>query len=317
MRKNNLWFRIFHCPASLLIAAVACALPCAAQQSGMPPELVLRSDSNLVLVPVTVVDRRGAFVSGLSSADFSVLEDGVPQQIRSVSEQDVPVSLGIVLDVSTSMRSGLGAAKDALRVLLGGANPADDAFLTTVSTRPSPVPESTHNFGALLARAALENAHGDTALIDAIDASLRHLRLGANVRKALIVISDGMDNHSRRSQAELLKRALESGAQIYCVAIDSAPLTAKPATLTEEKAGLLRLEDLATRTGGLSIRTRGAADAMNAAAQIGRALRNQYVLGYAPSLAGRDGKWHRIKVRVGDASMRAYARTGYRFEDAD
>jgi Ca-activated chloride channel family protein len=125
-----------------------------------------RADAALVLVPVAVVDRRGAIVNGLARNAFILTEDGVRQEIRSFSEEDAPVSLGAVLDLSGSMRSVLGAAKEALRALMEDVNPGDEAFLNVVSTRPRAYAGFTHNFDGLLARIAFEPAGGDTALID-------------------------------------------------------------------------------------------------------------------------------------------------------
>ena len=115
---------------------MAAAWPGCAQKRIALDAATFRADSRLVLVPVTVVDRRGAIVNGLASDAFTLTEDGVRQQIRSFSEEDAPVSLGIVLDLSGSMRRVLGTAKESLRTLMKDANPADEAFLNGVSTRP-------------------------------------------------------------------------------------------------------------------------------------------------------------------------------------
>ena len=117
------------------VVAIA-AWPAAAQKRPTPEVPAFRTDSTLVLVPVTVVDRRGSIVNGLASDAFLLTEDGVRQQIRSFSEEDAPVSMGIVLDLSGSMKGVLGAAKESLRALMKDANPADEAFLNAVSTSP-------------------------------------------------------------------------------------------------------------------------------------------------------------------------------------
>jgi Ca-activated chloride channel family protein len=132
-------------------------------------------------------------VNGLSSEAFTLTEDGVRQQIRSFSEEDVPVSMGIVLDLSGSMRRPLGDAKETLKSLVTGANPGDEVFLNAVSTRPRAFSGFTQDFGEILSRVAFEAAAGDTALVDTVYESLRELRSGAHVRKALVVISDGME----------------------------------------------------------------------------------------------------------------------------
>src|ERR1039458_6949095 len=164
--------------------------------------------------------RRRRLVAALGFREVGIYEkhgqlDGVRQQVHSFSEEDAPVSMGIVLDLSGSMREVLSPAKEALRALMKDANPADEAFLNTVSTSPRAYSGFTHDFDEVLSRVAFEKAGGDTALIDTIYGSLHELRSGIHARKALLVISDGMDNHSRYSKQELLDRAVESDAQIY------------------------------------------------------------------------------------------------------
>src|ERR1017187_3769281 len=200
--KGYLAGRVF---AATMIA-VAASWPAGAQKRLASEEPAFRADSTLVLVPVTVVDRRGAFVNGLASDAFTLTEDGVRQRISSFSEEDTPVSMGIVLDLSGSMKGVLGAAKESLRALMNDANPADEAFLNAVSTRPRAYSGFTQDFDRVLSRIASEDAGGNTALFDTICASLKQLRSGVYTRKALLVISDGMDNHSRYSRQELLEQ---------------------------------------------------------------------------------------------------------------
>jgi Ca-activated chloride channel family protein len=258
--------------------------------------------------------RRVKMLCGLARDAFTLTEDGVRQQIRSFSEEDAPVSMGIVLDLSGSMRGVLGVAKESLRTLVKDVNPADEAFLNTVSTRPRTYSGFTQDFDDVLTRIAFESAGGDTALIDTVYESLKELRSGIHARKALLIISDGMDNHSRYSRGELLERAVESDAQIYTIAVGSASPYAKPMQAMEEKRGLLFLDELAAKTGGMSFAVRGGKEIAEAAARIGQALRNQYVIGYVPPGDDRGGRWHRIAVRVAGPEAKAYARAGYRLD---
>jgi Ca-activated chloride channel family protein len=299
---------------AVTVVAMVVACPSGAQRHPTPEAAVFRADSTLVLVPVTVVDRRGAIVNGLARNAFTLTEDGVPQEIRSFSEEDAPVSMGIVLDLSGSMKRVLGAAKESLRALLNDANPADEGFLNAVSTLPREYSGFTADFDKILSRVAFEEAGGDTALIDTIYKSLTELRSGVHTRKALLVISDGMDNHSRHSRDELLARALESDAQIYTIAVGAPASTSKPIERVEEMRGLIFLDELAAKTGGISFTVRDRNDIVKAAACIGQALRNQYTIGYVPRGNSRSGQWHRIKVKVASSEVRAYARTGYRLD---
>jgi len=312
-RKSFLADRLF----AITIAAVAAAWPAVAQERFTREQPSFRADSTLVLVPITVVDRRGAIVNGLASDAFTLIEDGVQQQIRSFSEEDVPVSMGIVLDLSGSMIGVLSTAKESLRTLMKDANPGDEVFLNGVSTLPRAYSGFEDSFEETMRRIEFEGAGGCTALIDTILDSLKELRSGVHARKALVVISDGMDNHSRYTREELLRRAVESDGQIYTIVVVTAvnpPQPPKPIVMTEAKQGLLFLEELAARTGGISFVVSGRTDIAKAATSIGQALRNQYTIGYVPRGDGRSGQWRRIKVKVAGPGMKAYARTGYRFD---
>ena len=183
-----------------------------------------------------------------------------------------------------------------------------------MSTRPRAYSGFTQDPGEVLNSVAFESAGGSTALIDTIYDSLRELRSGIHARKALLVISDGMDNHSRHSRGELLELAAESDAQIYTIAAGDGARYVKPIAAMEERQGRLFLDQLAARTGGMSFEVRGRADIAHAAARIGQALRNQYTIGCAPRDDGRRGKWRRIRVEVAGPGMKAYARAGYRVD---
>jgi Ca-activated chloride channel family protein len=296
------------------VMAIAAVWPIGAQTRSTREAAAFRADSNLVLVPVTVIDRHGAIVSGLKSEAFTLTEDGVRQQIRSFAREDVPVSLGIVMDLSGSMKSVLHDAKVALRVLVKNANPGDEGFLNSVSTSTRANSAFTADFDEILSRVAFESAAGDTALIDTIYESLRQLRGGVHTRRALLVISDGMDNHSRHSKGELLELAMECDAQIYTIAINNAAPFTKAIALTEVRRGLLFLDELSAKTGGMSFLVRGGTEIATAAASIGQALRNQYTIGYVPIGNDRNGQWRRIRVKVTESGFKAYARAGYRLD---
>jgi Ca-activated chloride channel family protein len=301
---------------ALLAGAVfaGCCWQAGAQPLRAPEQPGFHVNSDLVLVPVTVVDRRGAIVSSLAGNAFTLTENGVPQPIKSFSEDDAPVSLGIVLDLSGSMKWVLGAAKESLRTLMRDANPGDEVFLNGVSTRPRAYSGFEDSFEETMRRVESERADGYTALIDTVCDSLKELRGGVHPRKALVIISDGMDNHSRYTRENLLRLAVESDAQIYTVAtvaFVNPPQPPKPLIMTETKRGLCFLEDLAARTGGLSFVVSGGTDIAEAAANINQALRNQYIIGYVPRGSDRSGQWRKIRVKVAGSGMRAYARAGY------
>lgn len=282
---------------------------------------VFSAATGLVLVPVTVMDRRGATVTGLKPDVFRISEDNLPQRIAAFGEQDEPVSIGIVFDGSGSMRGVLRSAKDALHAFVSTANPEDEAGLTIVSTRPALRSGYTRDLESLPGRLLFSQAAGSTALVDSIYAAILQTRDAHNPRKALLVISDGMDNHSRYSKKELLAAALEADVQIYSMAIYDPPLTKKPIELAEEREGLSFLSELSRRTGGVSVVARGADDIVRAAIEIGRAMRDQYLIGYVPEALipavtavgteSPDERWHRITVGLSQAGMHASARPGF------
>jgi Ca-activated chloride channel family protein len=294
----------------LLIATVVPLHPAFAQNAS-----TFRIDSKLVLVPVTVTDGRGGIVNGLSPKDFTVMEDQVTQRVFSLVERDAAVSIGVIFDVSGSVRNTLGEAKVALRTFFEKSNPEDEAFLYTVSTQPQRQAGFTQDYATLLDAVSNANADGDTALVDTIYTGLNHIKSAVYARKALLIISDGMDNHSRYLKSELMARAMESDVQIYAISLYDPPRNKKAIELREEQSGLFFLEELARRTGGLQVVIRHAGELGEAAASISKALRNQYVIAYVPGAAQRNGKWHSIQVKVDLQDARAHARSGYRSDD--
>ncbi len=270
-----------------------------------------KADSHLVLVPVTVTNHRGATLSGLTPEAFTVFDDRLPQLILSFNEQDIPYSVGVIFDVSGSMKDKLPQAKAALRSFLKDANHGDEALLMSVSDGPSVRTRFTHDFGTVLEASSFSRAGGNTALVDTIYLGLTQMRRARNVRKALLVISDGIDNQSRYTARELMSAAVEADVQIYTLAIGEPNGTRKGIELLERARGLSFLSDLSEKTGGLHFVVLNASEMRDAARQISRALRNQYVLGYRPASPGASGKWHAIQVKLHLPDTRVYARQGY------
>ena len=295
--------------APRLVFTAALLSACLTVQAQVHPDFSV--NTRLVIVPVTVTDPRGAFVNDLPRAAFAITENGLAQQIQSFSEDDAPVSIGVVMDLSGSMRNLTGLGTEALRAFAAGSNPGDEAFLNTVSTRPQPQAGFSENLDAVINSVAFENASGSTALIDTLWLSLDQLRAGRHARKALLVISDGMDNHSRYTRTDLLRRAMEADAQIYTVCIFNPPRNAKPIELLEPMRGRALLSELAQSTGGMDYVIRNRNEIEATMISISRGLRNQYNIGYVPE-AAPDGRWRRIQVRVAGNGLKAHARAGYR-----
>ena len=299
-----------YCLTAVCFLALA-ALPTKAQSAEGDHAPTFTIEAPVVLVPTTVMDRRGAIVTGLPPEAFAVSQDNVPQRITSFGEQDIPVSIGIVFDTSGSMRSVLPKAKDVVNAFVDACNPEDEAFLYTVTGRPEKDFGFTSDLTALPGRLLFTDAGGSTALVDTLYAAMLQMRSAHNGRKALLVISDGMDNHSRYTVRELESAAVEADIQIYAVTVYDPPRNKKPIELTEERNGVFFLEELSRKTGGFQVTAYGSADITRSARKVGRAMRDQYLIGYIPEKSSDSGKWHAIKVNLKGNNGTAYARSGF------
>lgn len=282
------------------------------------------TSSQMVFVPVTVTDRNGKTVGGLQAQDFTILDDQKPQPIASFAIEDAACSLGLLLDSSGSMRNALGLAKEVTHAFLGTSNPDDEFLLLTVSTQPQALSGFTTDLKALEAGIQSSRPGGMTALIDTVYLGLSQMRDAKRPRRALLILSDGMDNHSRYSKSELLRVALEADVQIYTIIVDGiqgsgssegAPyrpsMVAKPWDQARMRQGPELLEELSDKTGGLHFRVRNANEAKEAAAKAAKALRDEYMIGYQAPIADASRKWHRIRVKADVPNTRVSARNGY------
>jgi len=183
------------------------------------PVKTIRADADLVLVNAVVADRKGTPVTALEAGQFTVFEDHVQQAIVSFSREEAPCSVGVIVDLSGSMRRNLPAATAAIREFLTAFNPQDEAFLMAVSSQPESLFDFTSDTGTLQNHLNMAEAEGNTALIDTILLALHRIRTAHNARRALFVVSDGMDNHSRFSKAELFRAIQEQEVPVYTVGI--------------------------------------------------------------------------------------------------
>ncbi len=269
-----------------------------------PP--VIRVDSNLVLVAVTLTDNRGRLVPGLLSTDFTLLEDGKLQQIQSLSRENAPISLGIVVDLSGSMANKLQKTLAAVNEFLSNLEPEDEEFLVTFADTPElrlPFTSEPSAIGTALSGAA---PRGSTALFDAVALAMRQMRGAHNQRKVLFVVSDGEDNHSRFTERELLRALEEEDLQIHAIGIHDGMASMGPRVL----------ENLAKMTGGQHHMVRDIAELPAIAARMSLALHDRYLLGYRPTPPGQPGKFRKIEVKVKQpketSRLYVFARRGYR-----
>ncbi len=271
----------------------------------------IRVRSDLVLIPVSVTDRRNRIVTGLEKDDFKIYENQVEQSITHFASDDAPVSLCIVFDSSGSMGPKLRYSREAVADLLKSANPEDEFALLHFNTRPHLLVPRTDRAEDIQSSLAILKSKGQTALLDAIFLAVQTMKKARHSRKALIIISDGGDNCSRYSANETVEFLRESDVQIFAIAIleHFARLTLS----REELNGPDLLDLIAEETGGRMFTVKDLHDLSGVAVQIGTALRNQYLLGYSPANVQRDGKYHRVQVKVvpGRPGLRLSWRLGY------
>jgi Ca-activated chloride channel homolog len=268
---------------------------------------------NMVVVGVTVTDPYDRIVTGLEKNNFEVFDEKVPQEIQTFSTEDAPISVGMIFDASGSMSDKIEKSKEAALQFFKTSNPEDEFMLIQFNERPDLISSFTSKFEKLQDRLLFVKSGGRTALLDAIYLGLNEMKKARSSRKALLVISDGGDNHSRYTENEIKRAVRESDTQIYAVAV-LEPLASRNRT-PEEAAGPSLLSDLATVSGGRMFSVEDASELPDIAEKISIELRNEYVIGYKPSNLVRDGRWRRIKVKLdaprGLPPLQVYARTGY------
>lgn len=271
---------------------------------------VIKTDVKLVLVPVSVTDPRQRLVTGLRAENFQLFEGKKPQEIRHFSSEDVPVSIGIVLDSSGSMRAKMNRVRDAVNQFCEAANPQDEFFMIEFSDVPRLATDFTSVPEDLEKELLYTQPKGRTALLDAIYMGLHKMKDAKYAKKALLIISDGGDNHSLYMEKDVKAAAKESDVMIYAIGTFD-----RYVPTPEEMRGPALLSEIAEPTGGRAFSLESEMELPAVALHIGRELRTQYVLGYRPEQLPRDGKWHRIEVKLRLpkklAFLRAHAKTGY------
>jgi Ca-activated chloride channel homolog len=270
----------------------------------------LKINADLVLVPVTITDPMNRLVTGLEKENFQLFEGSAGQEIKSFSSEDAPVSLGVIFDSSGSMSSKMDRAKDAVMEFFKTANPQDEFFMITFSDEPEVVSDFTSSVDDIQGKLVFTVPRRRTALLDAIYMGITKMRQAKFGKKALLIISDGGDNHSRYTEGEIKALVKEADVMVYAIGIYDRYFPTE-----EERLGPALLGEIAELSGGRAFTVENPNDLADVATKIGVELRNQYVLGYRPQNGSRDGKWRKIKVKLlppkGLPPLRVYARTGY------
>ncbi len=277
------------------------------------PGGTIHFDVDLALVNVTVTDPYNRLVTGLETDNFRVFEDNVEQEVVTFSAEDVPISIGVIFDFSGSMSNKVGKAREAALQFFKTANPQDEFFLVSFNERAELTSSFTNSVEDLQSRMMLTPPKGRTALLDAIYLGLSQMRGAHNAKRALLILSDGGDNHSRYNESDIKRRVKEADTQLYAIGIFD-PLGFRNRT-PEELGGPSLLSEVTEMTGGRVFAVEKLDELPDIASKIGMELRNQYVLGYRPSNKAHDARWRKLKIKLrapkGLPPLSVYSKTGY------
>jgi VWFA-related protein len=260
-----------------------------------------------------VTDRNDQAVTSLEREQFRLWEDKTEQTITHFAKEDAPVSVVFAFDVSGSMGRKLRLSRLAVDQFLKNANPEDEFAVVTFSDQPHLLQPFTTDCEAIQSRMLLLESKGRTALLDAIVLGMDEMKHAKNARKVILIVSDGGDNSSRYGVREVRDRVREGDVQIHSIGIEDPFWFRGPSA--EQLSGAALLSDLASQSGGRLYEITDVNELPGVAAKIGVSLRNQYILGYVPAVQKRDGKFHRVQVKVqrpqGVPPLHASFRVGY------
>jgi Ca-activated chloride channel family protein len=294
-------------PAAIVAVFLSAAIASLAQQSAQKPQNpVFRVGVETVFVKVSVTDPLIRYVTGLEKENFRVFEDKVEQNINHFTQETAPVSVGIVFDISGSMKdnNNIQKAKSAIVRFLESGNANDEYALITFNERTSLVQNFTSQSSNLRSLIAMKQPGGRTAVYDAVYMGLDEMRAGKNEKKALIVITDGEDNSSRYTISEVKEFAKESDIQIYAIGEQG-----------QLGYGRSLIQGIVSLTGGRAFFPNNFNELDYYIDLIHSELRNQYVIGYSPTNLVHDGKWRKIQVRLdpppGLPKLAVHAKEGY------
>ncbi len=263
------------------------------QRQGTTVEGPLVVNTDLISFNVTVTDTYGRFVSGLNKNAFTVLDDKNPQEITYFSDEDAPVSVGIVFDFSGSMSGEkIKRSRQALGHFLETSHELDEYFLIGFNSRAQLLLDKTRDNKAILDKLTFVQTHGTTAFYDACYLGVEKVTRGVHPKRAILVISDGQDNNSRYTFTDLRRLLKESDVIIYSIGIEGS----NDGALGLQ--GQAILEEISAVSGGKAFFPNTAAEMDDIFERIAIELRHQYSIGYKPANFKNDGKWHRIKVKV-------------------
>ena len=290
--------------SKLLRTGLPLLLPLAAQE---PSGAVFRADTRLVVLHASVVDKNGKLVTNLPRTAFKVYEDGIEQQIKIFRREDVPVSLGLVIDNSGSMRDKRREVEAAAVALVKASNPQDEVFVVNFNDDAYLDVDFTSDIAKMEEGLARIDSRGGTAMRDAIYLSLQHLKeKGKHDKKVILVVTDGNDNTSEITLEKLVQRAQQAEVLVYAIGL-----------LNEEEKREARrakraLDAITQATGGQAYYPKSLEEVNRIALQVAHDIRNQYIIAYTPVNQVLDGSFRQIRVTVnGPNHPVVRTRTGY------
>ena len=276
----------------------------------------IKVDVDLVLVNATVSDSQGRMVTGLQQGNFRLWEDKVEQKLEYFSSEDSPMSIGLIFDATGSMQDKISRSRDAAVSFLKTGNPEDEFFLVTFSQSPRLEEGFTTDISRLQSHMIFTPARGLTPLYDAVYLGLETMKSARNKRKALLLITDGEDNHSRYSFWDIKEFVKEQDVQIFIIGIVNPD-----GELDHNPYGRSIIEELAQISGGRAFFPDSADELEDICNKIALELRNQYVLGYHSTNEAKDGKWRKIRVKInppkGLPNLSVHGKSGYYAETLD
>lgn len=279
--------------------------------SNLPVGSLIRASVNLVMVPVTITDGMNRPVVGLEQGNFELYENKQPQEIKHFSSEDTPISVGIIVDTSGSMNYKLDRAREAVAEFCDMANPNDEFFMITFADTPRLATDFTTRQEQLQNDLLTARSKGRTSLLDAIYMGVRKMHNARYSRRALLILSDGGDNHSRYSDRDVKSAVKEADVLIYAVGTFDRYVNTQ-----EELMGPELLRSITGLTGGQTFTLSNVNEMPAVTRAIGTQLRHQYMLAYEPQSKPKDGKWHKISVKLRLPNklqhfLHVDARTGY------
>ena len=269
---------------------------------------------DLVVMHTSVNDKNGRFVSGLKKENFSVYEDNVQQNITSFSQEDVPVSMGILIDLSGSMRNKIDQVDKAALAFIRASNAEDQVFLIGFNEQVELIQDFTSDIDEITDTLDNTIVAGGTALYDAIYLGVQKAHTGTEPKKAIVVITDGEDRDSYYKLDEMVAKVQESDVQVYCIGflnpVPDKGLFGHWSKSVPEKAHDA-LQRISEETGGKSYFPQKVEEMNRIVAEIAHELRNQYSISYLSTNTARDGAWRRVKISL-DPGTAANCRVRYR-----